>query len=138
MHVFPGKTGSRLVLAACLAMIAIPVLAAQNEEVGVELVIATSIDEDREPVGAGTSFPADVGELVAWSRVTGGTDTAIEHVWRFPDGGIEAVVPLDIGGSPWRTWSRKAIPPEWAGEWVVEVRDAQGNVISSTSVRVGP
>jgi hypothetical protein len=119
-------------------MAACPLGAAQEEDSpSVELVVATDV-QDREPVGEGTMFPADVGQLVAWSRVSGAADTTIEHVWRFADAEVEAVVPLQIGGSPWRTWSTKQIPPEWAGDWVVEVRDQAGNVLATASVTVGP
>lgn len=128
----------RLVSATILVflMAAIPLGAAQEAAVSAELVIATGV-EDREPAGEGTAFPADAGQLVAWSRVTGAEGTTIEHVWRFPAGDIEAVVPLQIGGSPWRTWSTKRIPPEWSGDWVVEVRDAGGNVIATANLTVG-
>jgi Protein of unknown function (DUF2914) len=112
-------------------------LTAQDAGVSAELVIATGV-EDREPVGEGTTFPGDVGQLAAWSSITGAEGTTIEHVWRFPEGDIEAVVPLSIGGSPWRTWSTKQIPPEWAGDWVVEVRDAAGNVLATANITVGP
>jgi hypothetical protein len=73
--------------------------------------------------------------VVAWTRVTGAANTTIEHVWRHGD--HELVVPLEIGGSPWRTWSRKNIPPEWDGEWTFEVRDADGQVVSTTTFTVG-
>jgi hypothetical protein len=132
-----SQSRRHVVLVAVLFVVAIPVLAAQDAGVGAELVIATAV-VDREPAGAGTSFPADVGQLFAWTRVTGAADMTIELVWRYPAGDIEAVVPLEIGGSPWRTWSSKVIPAEWAGQWTIEVRDAQGNVISSANVTVGP
>lgn len=129
-----SATISGLVLGLMTA--ALP-LAAQDAAISAELVIATGV-EDREPVGEGTAFPAEVGQLAAWSQVTGAEGTTIEHVWRFPAGEIEAVVPLQIGGSPWRTWSTKQIPPEWSGDWVVEVRDAAGNVLATANITVGP
>lgn len=131
------KTLGSALIVAVFSVITLPVLGAQDDGVQAELVIGTDVS-DREPVGAGTSFTADVGQLVAWTRVTGAESTTIEHVWRFPDGEVEAVVPLQIGGSPWRTWSTKVIPPEWAGDWTVEVRDEAGNVISSANITVGP
>jgi hypothetical protein len=120
-----------------MALVAWPQPAAGQASVSAELQVGTGI-EDREPVGVGTSFPATVGQLVAWSRITGAEGASVEHVWRFPDGDIEAVVPLEVGGSPWRTWSRKTIPAEWAGQWIVEVRDAGGTVLASANVTVGP
>ena len=101
----------------------------------VEAVVATDV-QDRQPVGEGTVFPADVGRVFVWTRVTGATGTSIQHVWMHPDG-QETPVSLDVGGSPWRTWSSKTIPPEWAGEWTVEIRDAAGNVLETVSFTVG-
>ena len=63
-------------------------------------------------------------------------ETTIHHVWIHGD--VErADLELRIGGSPWRTWSNKAIPPEWAGDWRVEVRDAAGNVLETIRFAVG-
>jgi len=45
-------------------------------------------------------------------------------------------VPLEIGGSPWRTWSAKTIPPVWTGEWTVEVQDAQGSSIAHATFTI--
>ena len=101
----------------------------------VETVVATAV-QDRQPVGEGVDFPADVGQIFVWTRVTGATGTSIQHVWMHPDG-QETPVSLDVGGSPWRTWSSKTIPREWAGEWTVEIRDAAGNVLDTVSFMVG-
>ena len=110
-------------------------LPAQQQMVDAEIVIARSV-EDRESVGAGEDFPSNVGQLAGWTRVTGAANTTIEHVWRHR--GNENVIPLNIGqGSPWRTWSRKTIPSDWTGQWTFEVRDADGNVIATTTFTVG-
>jgi hypothetical protein len=103
------------------------------QELTVELVIATAV-EDREPVGAGETFPADVGQLFAWMRVTNGADTTLRVVWTHGDHRSE--VPVEVGGSPWRTWSSKQIPPEWTGSWTVEIQDADGTVVASTTFTV--
>ncbi len=100
----------------------------------VEAEIAIRI-VDRMPEGAGSEFAADVGELFLWSRVTGGEGTTIHHVWIH--GEDEYSVALEIDGSPWRTWSSKAIPAEWTGEWRVEIRDDTGNVLDALTFTVG-
>jgi hypothetical protein len=99
-----------------------------------EAEIATGIVE-RMPEGAGTEFPADVGEVYCWMRVNGAEGTTIHHVWIH--GEEESSVPLTVGGSSWRTWSRKVIPPEWVGEWRVEIRDDTGNILEALSFTVG-
>ena len=92
---------------------------------------------DGMPSGVAMPVPADVGRISAWTRIQGADEnTMIHHVWSH--GGVErADVELRIGGSPWRTWSDKAIVPEWTGDWRVEVRDAGGNVLETIRFRVG-
>ena len=107
---------------------------AQQATPSVEAQIAAQI-VDREPQEAGAVFAADVGQVYCWSRVSGAEGTTIQHVWIHDD--TEYPVSLDIGGSPWRTWSSKSIPPEWAGDWRVEIRDGQGNMMETLSFTVG-
>lgn len=110
--------------------------AAQQSPVEAEIVIAHDV-VDREAVEPANRFPADVGRVAAWTEITGAAGTTIEHVWRHADRTWE--VPLEIGGSPWRTWSTKEIPPELDGEWIFEVLDAEGNVVATTTFTVeGP
>jgi hypothetical protein len=101
-----------------------------------EAVVARSV-LDRVPQDTGTAFPADVGQLVFWTKVTGATSPSpIHHVWFHGDTQV-GDVELTVSGSPWRTWSRKTVPPEWTGPWHVEVRDAMGAVLSRVDFTVG-
>ena len=125
----------KLILVVLLSGLVTAGFAAQQRMVDAEIVIARSV-ADREPVGAGEEFPSNVGQLAAWTRVTGAANTTIEHVWRHQ--GNEDVIQLSIGaGSPWRTWSRKTIPSDWTGQWTFQVRDADGSVIATTTFTVG-
>ncbi len=86
---------------------------------------------DRMPVGSDSTFVASVGRVYCWTLVAGAEgEVAIHHVW-FQGDQEMADIELRIGGSPWRTWSNKAIVPEWTGAWRVEVRDSAGNVIET-------
>ncbi len=87
----------------------------------VEAVVAKSV-LDRQPQDTGAAFPADVGQLNCWTKVE---DTQV--------GDVE----LQVGGSPWRTWSRKTVPADWTGAWHVEVRDAAGTVLKRIDFTVG-
>jgi len=104
----------------------------------VEAVLCTGV-VDREPVGEGTDFPADVDRVYLWTKVTGlpeGESSFIHDVWL--KGGEEiADVELVVKGDPWRTYSYKTIPPEWAGDWEVKVVGPDGNVIKSIPFTVG-
>ena len=103
-----------------------------------EAAVARSV-LDRQPQDTGSAFPADVGQLVFWTKVSGapaGAETTIHHVWFHGDteaGDVE----LHIAGSPWRTWSRKTVPADWTGAWHVEVRDASGSVLKRVDFTVG-
>ncbi len=109
-------------------------LAAQAGGVEVEAALALAI-EDRLPVDTGSTFPADVGRVWLWTSVAGAEGQTISHVWSHD--GHEWTVELQIGADRWRTWSNKTIPPEWTGEWKVEVRDGAGNVLKTVTFTVG-
>ena len=86
---------------------------------------------DRQPVGADSTFAGDVGRVFCWTLVAGAEgETTLHHVWFHGDQEM-ADLTLNVGGSPWRTWSSKAIMPEWTGAWRVEVRDSAGNVVAT-------
>jgi len=123
---------------ALLVFVAAGLTAQQQAQMAVsaDVVIALNVEE-REPVGAAEAFSAGVGQLFAWTKVTGAANTTVEHVWRYQE--HELVVPINIGGSPWRVWSTKNIPPEWTGQWTFEVRTADGSVVATTTFTVsGP
>jgi len=113
-----------------------PAAAAAAAQVNVvEAVVARSI-LDRQPQDTGTVFPADVGQLICWTKVEGAGGASIHHVWFHGDTQV-GDVELQVGGSPWRTWSRKTAPAEWTGAWHVEVKDAAGTVLKRLDFTVG-
>jgi hypothetical protein len=134
------KIRSLIVCAAVSAPAILPgMVSAQDTEaqvtpVTVEAVVAEAI-VDRMPQNPGNEFAAEVGNVSVWTNVTGAEGSSIQHVWIF--GEEEFPVTLQIGGSPWRTWSTKEIPPEWSGEWRVEIRDAAGNALDTVSFTIG-
>jgi len=114
---------------------AAPAAAAAASGVTVEAVLARTL-VDRAPQDTGTAFPDSVGTIVLWTRVSGADGQTLHHVWFFGDTEV-GDVPLTIGGSPWRTWSRKTIPVEATGAWHVEIRDDAGNVLKRIDFTVG-
>jgi Protein of unknown function (DUF2914) len=100
-----------------------------------EAVVAKAV-VDRQPQDTGSTFPADVGQLSCWTKVTGAEGASIHHVWFHGDTQV-GDVELQVGGSPWRTWSKKTVPPDWTGAWHVEVRDAAGTVLKRIDFTVG-
>ena len=112
-----------------------PPPAAAPSNASVEAVLARSV-VDRAPQDTGTAFPDSVGTLVLWMRVTDGNGQTLHHVW-FHGGDQVGDVSLTIGGSPWRSWSRKTIPADAKGAWHVEIRDEAGNVLKRVDFTVG-
>lgn len=100
-----------------------------------EAVVARSV-LDRQAQDTGSTFTSDVGQLICWSKVTGAGGTSVHHVWFHGDTQV-GDVELQVGGSPWRTWSRKTVPADWTGAWHVEIRDAAGTVLKRIDFTVG-
>jgi len=109
--------------------------AAPAANVSVEAVLARSV-VDRVPQDTATAFPDSVGTVVLWMRVSGASGQTVSAVW-FHGRDEVGTVPLAIGGSPWRTWSRKTIPVDATGAWHVEIRDEAGNVLKRIDFTVG-
>jgi hypothetical protein len=87
------------------------------------------------PADTGSAFPADVGVLYCWTRVTGAAGAKVTHVWIH--GADSTSVDLNIGGSPWRTHSSRKIAATATGEWTVQVKDASGAVVGSKTFTIG-
>jgi hypothetical protein len=80
-------------------------------------------------VGASDSF-GEGTRVWFWTRVTGGrAGDRIEHVW-IHEGRVMQRAGLELGGAHWRTQSKKTLFPGSAGSWVVEARDAAGNLLA--------
>lgn len=101
----------------------------------VTATICTEI-QDREPVGAGDSFAATVGQLYCHTLVEGAEEpTTITHVWYHGEKNMAKVI-LDVGSVRWRTWSSKRIMGDWTGDWHVEILDEGGSVVATVSFQI--
>ena len=98
-----------------------------------EAAVGTAV-ADRALTGAAESFPAGTASVVCFSKVTGAAGSDIEHVWYKGDAEM-ARVTLSIKGSPFRTYSRKKLPADAAGEWRCDVTHA-GKVLQSVKFKV--
>lgn len=91
---------------------------------------------NRECQDAAESFESADGVIYAWTRVTGPKDGGeIHHVWFKGDEQVGDVA-LKVGGSPWRTYSKKTLGDKAAGDWRVEVRDSNGAVLETLKFTV--
>ena len=93
------------------------------------VVICRDVQE-REPVGPGTTFPSDVGALACFTQVAGAEGKQIYHRWYVADRMV-LELPIAVGASAWRCWSRKKIDPSWTGAGRVDVATEAGDVIAS-------
>ena len=114
---------------------AAPAAAAAPDVTIGEAAVARSV-VDRQPQDTGSTFPADVGQLVCWTKVVGAGGSSVHHVWFHGDTQV-GDMELQVGGSPWRTWSRKSVPADWTGAWHVEIRSAAGTVLKRIDFTVG-
>jgi len=123
----------RPVVLAALVLLALSAHAVAAPQI--EAIVARDV-VDRQPTEGGEVFPADVGHLVCWTRVSGAEPgSRIEHVWIHEDREVGRVE-LEIGGPGWRTWSRKSIPAGWTGSWRVDVVGPDSEILTSVPFRV--
>ena len=94
----------------------------------------TAGSKDHALAGAAESFPKGTAKLVCLSKVTGGENSEIEHVWYKGDTEV-ARVKLHVGGSPWRTHSSKKLDDDAAGNWRCDVVQ-DGKVLQSVKFKV--
>ena len=107
---------------------------ADSLEVAVAAVCRDVID--REPVDAGISFPASVGTLYCFTKITGAqSPTQITHAWYYGADEL-ARVDLDVKSDSWRTWSSKIIRGYEVGSWRVDVLDPAGTVLKSLQFEI--
>ena len=52
----------------------------------------------------------------------------IYHRWVYNDKQV-AELKLPVRSDRWRTYSSKAMPKQWLGDWAVEVLDSERNVL---------
>lgn len=78
-----------------------------------------------------------VPALFCFTRVVNGLgeDTTIKHVW-YKDGVKVAEDALPVKGARWRTYSKKSIGRDAAGEWRVDALGPDGTVLESVKFRI--
>lgn len=100
-----------------------------------KMVVCIDIQE-REPVGAGTMFPATTGQVYCHSLILGAEEeTIIHHVWYWNDQKM-ADVPLTVRSQRFRTYSSKKILPQWKGAWRVELTGPDGALLSTAAFNI--
>jgi hypothetical protein len=119
-----------------VAVLALGSFAYAADNLSVDTAVICEKVEDREPVSAGTSFPASIERLYCFTKVLGAqTPTEVTHVWYFGDT-ERARVNLSVRTASWRTYSSKAIQPHEVGAWRVEVLGPTGEILKTVRFEV--
>ena len=112
-----------------------PPVAKQQQAPTVEIAVGKSVASG-VPMDTASAFEAAVGQVAGWTRVSGLTaGSKITHLWIH--GADSSKVELNVGGSPWRTFSRKTIPSGATGDWTLEVWAADGAKLATKTFKIG-
>lgn len=100
-----------------------------HAEGSVARAIITTGVADREPVNDLQRVLAGNEKVLFFTELRNMEGQTIRHRWSHGEESL-AEVEFHVGGPRWRVWSSKSLLPEWGGEWLVEVIDGAGNVVS--------
>ncbi len=99
-----------------------------------EAKVGTGV-EGLELQGEAASFPASVGKVYCWTRITGGAGQEVAHAW-YKDGAKVAEVKLALRYASVRTYSYKNLGDEPKGAWKVDVLGPDGAVLGTVEFKV--
>ena len=125
-------------IASICLLVPISIYAQQSGDLNVAGAVICKNIVDRQPVEPGASFPASVGRLFLYSKISGiQNPTQIVHAWYFGD--VErARVSLNVNPPAWRTYSSKIIQAHEIGKWHVKIFDAAGNSLEDVEFEIIP
>ena len=127
---FTGKAWSiALLLAGAIGFM--PAQSFSQDAVQVAEVKLGKGVQDRRVTEEASAFAINE-KAYLWLRINGGAGQTIKVVWRNAE--LTDAVTLNLGGSPWRTWSSKTLAK--AGDWTVTVTDASDQVLHEASFTV--
>lgn len=106
---------------------------AAKAAVTAELAIGTGVAE-RQLTGMAETFPASIGTLYCYMKITNAADAQVEHVWYKGDTEILRK-PIKVGGSPWRTWSSRKVAADAVGDWRCDLV-VDGKTVQSAKFKV--
>jgi hypothetical protein len=91
---------------------------------------------DRQPRNRfNREIPAVPDQICYWTNVNGfDREIRIFHVWR-RNGRITDRIPLQVGSTSWRTWSKKRNLA--SGTWIVTSETRRGEIFDSREFQIG-
>lgn len=118
--------GSLAVLALVVA-VASPAISAEGT---ISRAQFTSAVLDREPVDEVTTIDSNTGSVFFFTEFRNFEGTSATHRWIY-NGEVKFELSFKIRGSRWRVYSQKTLPPEWLGDWKVEIVAEDGTVLAA-------
>lgn len=101
-----------------------------------ESAITASIVDKSPQTPFEQNVPKNVRNLYFYTKIEGADNQTIYHRWIY-DNRQMALIPLAIRSNLYRTWSSKRLTSAWQGQWILEVLDAQKQVIYRTQFSYG-
>jgi len=99
------------------------------------LAVGTGV-ENREPVGVAATFPVSTKKVYCFLEATQiAKDSEVSFVWFHGQKEIlNVTLPLKMGPR-WRTYASKSLGG-LKGEWKVEIKDGEGNLVKDVEFKV--
>ncbi len=126
-------TAAVLLVVLCLAA----TVATAAELKITEMAVTTKIVKGNPIDAVRRISSTSVKALYCFTRIVNpeGEETTIKHVW-FKDDQQVSEQELKVEGEKWRTWSKRPIDRDAAGDWRVEARDGAGNLLKTVKFRI--
>lgn len=103
----------------------------------VERFVLASGIRDKEPVGSVRDINLDGNQLLtiyAWSKTRGLRDRFLHYRWLL-DGKEVARVEIGVRSDRWRSYSSKHLSRRMQGDWLVELRSGEGELLAQATFR---
>jgi hypothetical protein len=123
-------------IALALVLVVLAPLPAMSTEAEVSRAQFTTAVLDREPIDELSTINPDAEKVFFFTELRNMDGATVTHRWSL-NGSVMAEVSFNVRASRWRVYSNKALLPEWRGDWVVDIVDDKGAVITSRTVRYG-
>jgi hypothetical protein len=123
-------------IALALVLVVLAPLPAMSTEAEVSRAQFTTAVLDREPIDELSAINPDAEKVFFFTELRNMDGATVTHRWSL-NGSVMAEVSFNVRASRWRVYSNKALLPEWRGDWVVDIVDDKGAVITSRTVRYG-
>ena len=99
-------------------------------------ILTTGIKNKQASDTLGTKVPKQIRTLYFFTQLKGAEKQTVYHRWIYKNQEM-ALIPLQINSNLYRTWSSKRMTSAWQGEWMVEILNANKEVIYRQSFLYG-